>query len=340
METMDINTNELWLCKTSYIEGSHKEMKCKEVYTVVIVMEPENLNGEEFVRVQPISKQIEFRTEEDILVEDKTLLGYPFIIETWNEQPILTKLLDKKLGSINDLTRAIHEPDEYTDEQLTFRKNEIRRTAFLRQSVLSHLASIESSDYGKRKSITRTIQLLSYAAAVIGVIFIMWQPHKSTKKEFLAQYQVVKPIEFDTYFQKDDLRGNVRGEKTDILGFSENETPIIRLAIEKYEDQDFEGASILFARVPDLLIKNTEVFFYASLSDLYNENVSDAIKSLEGLRKIESFKYKDDVLYYLALGYANKGEPRKARKVLNELKTLNPSYLNNKPNIIKDLRWF
>jgi hypothetical protein len=336
MGTMDINTNDLWLCKTSFTEANANEIKCKEAYAVVIVMEPDNLNGEEFVRVQPISKQIEYRTEEDILVEDKTLLGYPFIIETWNEQPIITKLLDKKLGSVQDMVMDTDEPDEYTDEQLTFRKSEIRRTAFLRQSVLSHMANSESSEYGKKKNVARTIQLMSYAATIIGVILLMWQPHKPTKKEFIAQYQVVKPIELGNDYQENLLRG----EDVRVEGFSEQESMIIQLALKKYKEKDFKGASTLFEKVPDLLNKNSEICFYAALSNLYDKNTLYAITSFEDLRDIKSFKYEDDILYYLAIAYAKEGEARKARKVLNELNTLSPEYLNDKPNMIKDLRWF
>jgi tetratricopeptide (TPR) repeat protein len=328
---MDISTNEIWLCKKSFFGVNDIVIKCEEPYSVVIVMKPDSFNGEEFVRVQPVSKQIKFRSDEDILVEDETLLGYPFIIETWNEQPILTKLLDKKIGSIKNISGETEEQNEYTEEQLSFRKSEIRRTAFLRQSVLSYIDSSEIRNHN-----IKITKILSYAATIIGVIFILWQPHKHSSDQFIAKYQDIKPLELVSISQNNLLRG----EEVSIEGFSKDVSIILQLAVKKYKESDFDGASILFKKTPDLLYKNSEITFFAALSDLYNGNTLSSINKFEYLRRISPYKNGDDVLYYLALAYVKEGKAREARKVLKELNLLYPDYLNDKPNIFKDLRWF
>ena len=45
-----------------------------------------------------VSPFVEFKADDDIFCNDSSIIGFPFIIETWNEQPILLDLIDNYLG--------------------------------------------------------------------------------------------------------------------------------------------------------------------------------------------------------------------------------------------------
>jgi len=348
MNSNKINTNEIWLTKKSFADINGKDFSSDKESIIFVVLAPESINNEEFVRVQPISKQIEYRTEEDIFIEDESFLGYPFIIETWNEQPILTELLHKKLGSISNLSVDVIEPSEFSKKQLSFRRSEIKRTAFLRQSVLSNIVD----PLNKVETWPMSKVFAACAAIVMGVVFILWQPHKYSNEEFLAFYQEKNPMELSFNVQNQ----LVRGDGISIEGFSLTESDIIQLALKKYNDGDYLASSELFSQVPDLFNHNIDIYFYAALSDLYANNTARAIISLELLEKLSrSYDYEtswrfieelessvsnNDVLFYLALAYVQNGDVRNARALLNKISSNSPDYLKDKPNILGNLRWF
>lgn len=352
MNLNKINKNEIWLTKKSFIDINGNEVNSEHEFIIFIVLGPESINDEEFVRVQPISKQIESRTDEDIFIEDESILGYPFIIETWNEQPILTKLLHKKLGSISNLSVDVIEPSEFSKKQLSFRRSEIKRTAFLRQSVLSNIVDPLNSykqvaQVATYASWTKS-PVFAYAAIIIGVVFILWQPQKFSNEEFLEFYLDKKSIG-SIYIH--EPHGGIHGEQRAdeafrIIGFSLTESDIIQLALKKYDDGDYLASSKLFSQVPDLFNQNIKIYFYAALSDLYANNTARAIISFEKLaQEKREFTKKsgisnDDVLYYLALAYVHIGDVRNARELLKRLSSNSPDYFKDKPNILENLRWF
>ena len=87
---------------------------------VLITTDPESLDSDnEFVRVCPISPFIEMATSTDQICDDSSIVGFPFLVETWNEQPILVDLLDKYAGNYySDLIEK--------DEVLNQSQNEFR----------------------------------------------------------------------------------------------------------------------------------------------------------------------------------------------------------------------
>jgi hypothetical protein len=72
------------------------------------------------------------------------LIGFPFLIETWNEQPILNEILDYSLGSF-DIDQYISFTDNVvlSEQKIAFRKLEVDNTAFLRHSILNYLKFME-----------------------------------------------------------------------------------------------------------------------------------------------------------------------------------------------------
>lgn len=131
--------NNIWLCKSEYIDSLGNTIKGQFPYLVRVVSEIEELEEDSFVRVQPISPFIELKSADDFIVSDASIIGFEFLVETWNEQPILIDILDKYLGSIPQGSKKYSNDLTLTPEHQAFREIEIERTAYLRQSVLSCL---------------------------------------------------------------------------------------------------------------------------------------------------------------------------------------------------------
>lgn len=129
---------QIWLCKKEYYDALGNHIIGNTPFLVVIISEVESMVDETFVRIQPISPFTEFKAADDILIIDNSIIGFDFILETWNEQPILTELLDEYVGDLDiDFTMAHETEENLSNNQKEFRKAEIRNTEYLRQSINS-----------------------------------------------------------------------------------------------------------------------------------------------------------------------------------------------------------
>lgn len=131
---------QIWLCKQKYYDAVGNEIIGNSPYLVFTVSDVDKFATENFIRIQPISPFTEFTANDEILIKDNSVIGFNFIIETWNEQPILTDLLDEFIGSLDIEALKIDETElNLSRTQKEFRKTEIRNTAYLRQSINSLL---------------------------------------------------------------------------------------------------------------------------------------------------------------------------------------------------------
>ena len=146
-----LSSGQIWLTKKKYIDYEGNEIEGKMPYYVYLSDNCADFMDMESIRVQPLSLFLEFAANDDIPVDNENITGFRFFIETWNEQPLATYLLDSYIGEL-DLTGF----SKITDRKLSqshndFRKYEIRNTAFLRQSVISYLSwldNVQSDDNG------------------------------------------------------------------------------------------------------------------------------------------------------------------------------------------------
>ena len=108
---------------SQYIDFEGEIQKSKHKTMVLLISEPEDLSEDvSFVRVCPLSPFIDMASLNDVLCNDASLVGFPFIVETWNEQPMLTEILDKYVG---DYSCDILESNEnLSKDQQTFREIE------------------------------------------------------------------------------------------------------------------------------------------------------------------------------------------------------------------------
>jgi len=144
-----LRKGQIWLCKQNYFDALGNQIIGNSPFLVLVVSNVESICNEDFVRIQPISPFTEFKAEDDIIINDDSIIGFEFIVETWNEQPILTEILEEYVGDL-DIDMSTNEVGvNLSNEQKEFRKVEIRNTEYLRQSVIlsarSDLASLSSS---------------------------------------------------------------------------------------------------------------------------------------------------------------------------------------------------
>lgn len=157
-----IHRNQIWTVKTEYDDFQGICQKTSHPFIVLVNSEPEDIEGEEFVRVFLVSPFIEIACANDEVCHDSSIIGFPFLIETWNDQPMLTELLDQYLGyyepkSISFQTaeafELVNEPgteyalsnvEELSENQQEFRNIDISRAKFINHSVLSLLSFLEN----------------------------------------------------------------------------------------------------------------------------------------------------------------------------------------------------
>jgi hypothetical protein len=157
-----IQRNQIWTVKNEYDDFQCVCQKTSHPLLVLINTEPDVIEGEDFTRVLIVSPFIEMATERDEVCEDPSIIGFPFLVESWNDQPILTEILDEYVGyyelelisfAKSEAFELVNEPDsEYlkassetlSDIQQEFRNIEISRAKYLNHSVLSLLSFLEN----------------------------------------------------------------------------------------------------------------------------------------------------------------------------------------------------
>ena len=138
---------QIWLCKQQYFDAFGNEIIGNSPYLVFVVSDVDKFANENFIRIQPISPFTEFVADDELLIKDDSVIGFDFIVETWNEQPILTELLDEFVGNLDIETLKIDETElSLSKNKKEFRKAEIRNTAYLSQSIKSLIEFEELSE--------------------------------------------------------------------------------------------------------------------------------------------------------------------------------------------------
>jgi hypothetical protein len=157
-----IQRNQIWTVKNEYDDFQGISHKTSHPFIVLVNNDPDDIEGELYVRVLIISPFIEMATESDVVCDDPSIIGFPFLVETWNDQPILAELLDEYVGyyelqpktfAKSDAFELVNEPiskyfkaasETLSEAQQEFRDIEISRAKYINYSVLSLLSFLEN----------------------------------------------------------------------------------------------------------------------------------------------------------------------------------------------------
>ncbi|MDR1883316.1 MAG: hypothetical protein LBR26_11135 [Prevotella sp.] len=138
----EVQKNQIWSIKSEYVDLLGNTQKTVNPFLVSIATDIDTIEDEEFIRIFVITPFVEMATEHDIVCKDASVIGFPFLVETWNEQPILTEILDSCLGYYEVFDSFI-EQEKSSAIQKEFREVEILRAKYLNHSIRAMLNSIE-----------------------------------------------------------------------------------------------------------------------------------------------------------------------------------------------------
>lgn len=141
-----IKQYQIWTVKNNYIDYEGKHQHLDHPMMVLLTSDCEDLDEEtSFVRGCPLSPFIGMSSEDDLVCHDASIIGFPFLIESWNEQPMLTDILDKY---VTDFYAEVYELDSTIDDrQQSFRDIEISNARYLNKSIISYVNEMERSDH-------------------------------------------------------------------------------------------------------------------------------------------------------------------------------------------------
>lgn len=140
-----IRQNQIWTVKKNYLDYEGELQYSKHPMMVLITSDCEDLDQEtQFVRGCPISPFVEMAGSDDQLCDDSSVTGFPFLIEVWNEQPMLVDILDKYVADYYaEMRETVSNLDQ---EQMKFREIEISNARFLNRSILAYTNEMEKSE--------------------------------------------------------------------------------------------------------------------------------------------------------------------------------------------------
>ena len=133
---------QIWTVKTNYLDYEGVLQQSNHNILVLLISDSEDLDDDtSFVRVCPLTPFVETASATDQLCDDSSIIGFPFFVETWNEQPMLTELLD---NFVADYYLDFNEKDEIlSDDQKCFREIEISNALYLNHSITAYLNEME-----------------------------------------------------------------------------------------------------------------------------------------------------------------------------------------------------
>lgn len=137
--------NQIWTIKKDYLDYEGKQKTLSHSIMVLLTCDCESLDSEtQFVRGCPISPFIELAADDDQICDDPSIVGFPFMVEIWNEQPMLIDILDKYVGEYYADVRDVE--CNLSKEQQTFREIEISNARYLNQSIFAYLQEMERAE--------------------------------------------------------------------------------------------------------------------------------------------------------------------------------------------------
>lgn len=182
----NIQKNQIWTVKSEYDDFQGISQKTSHPFLVWINSEQEEIEDENFTRVFIVSPFIELATQSDKVCHAPSIIGFPFLIETWNDQPILTELLNEYVGyyesksnsvSKTEVFELVNEPNsEYSksnieilsEDQKEFRNIEISRAKYINHSVLSLLSFLENRQSQEAGVVISLFDKIEYPKFFIG----------------------------------------------------------------------------------------------------------------------------------------------------------------------------
>jgi hypothetical protein len=256
-----IGKNQIWTVKNEYTDFEGVVQYTSHPFLVLINNELDEIEGEPFVRVYVISPFVELASSSDEVCQNPSIIGFPFLIESWNDQPILTEILNEYIGYYEPslspfLNKDTLEKDFYSDyseatsEEISsfhqeFMEIEISRSKYLCHSINSLLTFLENQQSLDSGVVISFLNKAEYPEFFIG------ENQKESSFSLAAKSGFTKEDKFLAY--KNDALPFEMFFRRDEAGFILTIQPLQSLTLHGPDGKEIEGISnrekIVFAKL-------------------------------------------------------------------------------------------
>jgi hypothetical protein len=176
--------HQIWSVKSEYFDFFGNPLKTSHPFLVLINSEPGEIDDEEFLRVFIISPFIEMASSNDEVCQDSSIVGFPFLVEIWNDQPILAEILNEYIGFYETKSTKSWElqlPQNLGSSELSatldvnlnsfqreFRDIEISNAKYLNHSITALLTFLENKQSQDSGVIVSMLDKIVYPKFFIG----------------------------------------------------------------------------------------------------------------------------------------------------------------------------
>lgn len=135
---------------------------------------------------------------------------------------------------------------------------------------------------------------------------------------------------FNAYYEPYEGLTNVRSSNSQTAD-------ILMLAMQKYENQEFQSALLLFETVIASDRENMTSSFYSGISYMETERYRNAEKSFEGVINHDNNLFIEHAEWYLGLCYLKTGEESLAKKVFASIADTDGYYERRAKRLLRNL---
>lgn len=136
---------------------------------------------------------------------------------------------------------------------------------------------------------------------------------------------------FEKYYQPYDVTVTYRSGNTEV-------DKVFLSALQKYEEQDFEKALVLFEEVLDFRENDMALNLYSGITYMEEEKYQNASNSFNEIIDNNNNLFVEQAKWYLALCYVVTEDYQNAQDLLNELINDKTYYAKDARNMLKDLK--
>ena len=366
-----IQKGQIWTIKNEYTDFLGFKQNTSHPFIVIVNSEIDFIENEHYVRVLILSPFVEMASVSDEICIDPSIIGFPFFIETWNDQPILTNIFNEYIGNYdlkstqllsNNNLDLVKEPilensskssDLLTEIQREFKKIEISRAKYINHSVLALLSflekkiedtndSTEIDPVNKKGRIIKMFVGFTSVAAILLLIIIIWINKHQNEEFLLSDFDLKDSQELIAKLEPSKniefYQNNSRGLDVNYRSFTQFETQIIKKGKNKAKQGNYQEAIRDLEKIKNIE-KSSELTLLLSLIYIKSGDYKSSINQLKNANSnLNNKKIKNAILYYLSISYLLNNEREKAKLTLEKLNHSESNhYKSNANKLMKTL---
>ena len=191
-------------------------------------------------------------------------------------------------------------------------------------------------------NLLRYFKIVSVAAILV-VVFLIWQPNKTSNKKLFAEYTSgvidIPSIDVNHLANRSQL-SYARGSEFLFNNYTSDESDELFKAIEMINKGNFSPAKKIFYDLNVSKEKSPELLIYLSIAQLHTNETDLAISNLEFLNGIPDYLFQDEVKFHLAMGYIKINKKLDAKFLLSSLIKNQSRYSKEAEIVLNKIRWF